>query len=353
MATNSVLPPFPTFFDTDGAPLDGGYIYVGNAGLEARSRPKASFFDPAATIPTGTATGKGVRTVGGFPSYNGSAAMIYVDGDFSITVTDKNGVLIYSSLNRTLAYGNDVVISPILAPDGNLAATGFGYISEPTTGRIRSSAGVEQDIVLGTLVSQRSLSGSLFALPATFNGAASFAQPATFSTIRTVTNINTILNGEGSVAYTNTATGAESGLGSYTATLTYFGDGTSATQIAHVPGHGMRQRVYASGAWGNWYAMVFAQTMAHFSGVGSITTKSTRNISSIVYNGVGDYTINFSVAMPDLNYGFHIEVASGGTSNTITYSAKMISRTTSSIRIWTLSANTQADFPDITVVTWR
>ncbi len=23
MATNSVLPPFPTFFDTDGAPLDG------------------------------------------------------------------------------------------------------------------------------------------------------------------------------------------------------------------------------------------------------------------------------------------------------------------------------------------
>lgn len=65
MATNSVLPPFPTFFDTDGAPLDGGYIYVGNAGLEARSSPKASFFDPAATIPTGTAKGQGIRTVGG------------------------------------------------------------------------------------------------------------------------------------------------------------------------------------------------------------------------------------------------------------------------------------------------
>lgn len=105
MVTNSVLPSFPYWADADGKPLEAGYIYVGQPGLEARSAPKASFFDSGLTIATGTAVGSGVRTRAGYAVRNGSPAQIYVDGDFSVTVTTRGGVVVYSALNNQLALG--------------------------------------------------------------------------------------------------------------------------------------------------------------------------------------------------------------------------------------------------------
>lgn len=166
MAVNSIIAPYPSFFDTDGIPLESGYIYVGEPGFEAQSTPKASFFDFALTIPTGTASGAAVRTVAGFPARNGAAAMIYVDGDFSITVQDRNGELLYSALNRTFAFDTGGVAGlPIQAPDGNFAVTGFGFIEEVNTGFVRSADGVKQSVVLGMLVSQETITGTEFFLP--------------------------------------------------------------------------------------------------------------------------------------------------------------------------------------------
>lgn len=120
MAINSILPPYPMFFDLAGKPLEGGSVYIGEAGYEARSKPKASFFDMALTVPTGTSTGAAVRTSGGYPTFNGAARMIYVDGDFSITVLDRNGVLLYTSLSRSLAYAIDSSTVTALGLDDRL-----------------------------------------------------------------------------------------------------------------------------------------------------------------------------------------------------------------------------------------
>lgn len=166
MAVNSIIAPYPSFFDTDGIPLENGYIYVGEPGFEAQSTPKASFFDFALTIPTGTAGGAAVRTIAGFASRNGAAAMIYVDGDFSITVRDRNGELLYSALNRTFAFGTEGSEGqPIQAPDGNFAVAGFGFIAEPNTGFVRQGSGIMQSIVQGALVSQQTIGGTSFILP--------------------------------------------------------------------------------------------------------------------------------------------------------------------------------------------
>jgi hypothetical protein len=155
MSANSLLPPFPLFTDTTGQPLEGGYIYIGQPGLEARSNPKASFFNVGLTIPTGTATGAAIRTTGGYPSNNGAPAMVYVDEDFSITVTDRNDVLLYSTLNRTFALSvGSAGPVPIQAPDGNLGTTGFGFLSEVNTGLIRSAPGVMQLVALGVPAAQ-------------------------------------------------------------------------------------------------------------------------------------------------------------------------------------------------------
>ena len=111
MTANSVLPPFSTFPDITGKPLEAGYIYIGEPGFEARTTPKASWFDDAMTIPTGTASGAAIRTMHGFPMRNGSPSRFYADGSFSITVTDKNGVVVYSSLEETIDVGQNGVIT--------------------------------------------------------------------------------------------------------------------------------------------------------------------------------------------------------------------------------------------------
>jgi hypothetical protein len=48
--------------------------------------------------------------------------------------------------------------------------------------------------------------------------------------------------------------------------------------------------VYACRAWVN------------FNGTGTVAIRASGNVSSITDNGVGDYTANFSTAMPDVNY---------------------------------------------------
>ena len=162
MAVNSVTAPFFSFLDTAGKPLEAGFIYIGQPGLEARSSPKASFFDLAMSIPTGTSTGAAVRTMGGYPVRNGSAALIYVDGDYSMTVTDRNGVLVFSRLNRAIQVGIETTSSGLFG-DGNLAGAGIGFGAEPTTGLIRSAASQMRGIVSGVPIWQAAASGfSLF-----------------------------------------------------------------------------------------------------------------------------------------------------------------------------------------------
>ena len=45
-----------------------------------------------------------------------------------------------------------------------------------------------------------------------------------------------------------------------------------------------------------------AKAWVNFNGVGGASIRSSYNISSITYNGTGDYTINFTNAMTDANY---------------------------------------------------
>lgn len=99
MPANQVTPPFPTFNDQDGYPLNGGYLYIGQPGFEAQSTPKASFFDAGLTIPTGSASGAAVRINNGYAVYNGAPSLVYSDGPCSLTVKDANQVLIFSTLN--------------------------------------------------------------------------------------------------------------------------------------------------------------------------------------------------------------------------------------------------------------
>lgn len=97
-----VPPPFPVFTDTDGTPLENGYILIGVANLDPQGNPIAVYWDEAQTIPAA----QPIRTLGGYPSYNGTPSNLYAATTFSIRVLNKNGSLVYASADQGLTSDN-------------------------------------------------------------------------------------------------------------------------------------------------------------------------------------------------------------------------------------------------------
>lgn len=100
--------PVENFFDVDGTALDDGYIYVGQSGLNPETHPQALFWDKDGTIPAA----QPIRTRNGYPFRDGAAAKFYTATAFySITVRNKTGALVFSSLNTDSGVFNELATS--------------------------------------------------------------------------------------------------------------------------------------------------------------------------------------------------------------------------------------------------
>jgi len=65
---------------------------------------------------------------------------------------------------------------------------------------------------------------------------------------------------------------------------------TSAGVLSFNSGYGSTAAAYGCRAWVN------------FNGTGTIAIRASGNVSSLTDGGTGDYVLNFSTAMPDVNY---------------------------------------------------
>ena len=92
---SEIRTPFETFRDTDGTPLDGGYVYIGIENQEPITHPASVFWDAALTI----AAAQPIRTIGGYPVRAGAPAQVYVAGNYSITVKNSRGELVATLLS--------------------------------------------------------------------------------------------------------------------------------------------------------------------------------------------------------------------------------------------------------------
>ena len=77
--------------------------------------------------------------------------------------------------------------------------------------------------------------------------------------------------------------------------LTLQSNGTSAASVSGSnfqfnSGYGSVATAYGCRAWVN------------FNGTGTVAIRASGNVTSITDNGTGDYTVNFTTAMPDVNY---------------------------------------------------
>jgi hypothetical protein len=102
MSALSIKPPYPAFAGADGLPLENGYIWVGTVNLNPQVNPIAVYWDAAQTIPAA----QPIRTLNGYPVYQGTPSRFYTASDYSIQVLDSKGSLVYTSLNGNVATGS-------------------------------------------------------------------------------------------------------------------------------------------------------------------------------------------------------------------------------------------------------
>jgi hypothetical protein len=88
-----------------------------------------------------------------------------------------------------------------------------------------------------------------------------------------------------------------------------------------------------------------AKAWVNFNGTGTVAIRDSFNVSSITDNGTGDYTVNFTTAMPNANYavvGAASNVLDGSGFNT-TVATYPISTSAASIKTIAASAATLFD----------
>jgi len=93
-----------------------------------------------------------------------------------------------------------------------------------------------------------------------------------------------------------------------------------------------------------------ARAWVNFNGTGTVAIREDGNVSSITDNNTGDYTVNFTTAMPDANYCYTMAVEDASIT-LVNTNFTSFSKTTSSIRTGTryissLSGSAVADDAD-------
>lgn len=130
MTVKLVVPPQEVFYDANGTPLDGGFIYIGQADQNPETHPLAIYWDTGLTQPAA----QPVRTVNGYPSNNGRAGTLYVAADYSMTIRNWARQLVATlTTSAGLAGGGGSTSSQVVdrfAGDGTTTA----FILSTTTG---------------------------------------------------------------------------------------------------------------------------------------------------------------------------------------------------------------------------
>ena len=133
------------------------------------------------------------------------------------------------------------------------------------------------------------------------------------ATATALTSVLAVING-GTGVTTSTGTGAVVLGTSPTLTTPTF----NSAQLAAVSG---TAPLYMCRAWVN------------FNGQGTVAIRASGNVSSITDNGTGDFTINFTTAMPDANYAACPSL--GPTAGTVSDDAVVTTLLAGSVRIQT------------------
>ena len=154
----------------------------------------------------------------------------------------------------------------------------------------------------GTIATLNSTTGTITNLASTTGTIATLnSTTGTIATgvIPTLTSTTLITTGTGTAAAPAIVPTGDTNTGIFFPAADTLGFTTQGTEVARLgatgdfsfnSGFGSVATAYGCRAWVN------------FSGSGTVTIRDSGNVTSITDNGVGDYEVNFTTAMPDINY---------------------------------------------------
>jgi hypothetical protein len=98
-------------------------------------------------------------------------------------------------------------------------------------------------------------------------------------------------------------------------------------------GYGSVATAYGCRAWVN------------FNGTGTVAIRASGNVTSITDNGTGDYTVNFTTALPDINFSINgiCSILIGNNCPMVFDNSPVRARTTSSASIRTMDTGNFGD----------
>jgi hypothetical protein len=134
MSALSIQPTYPIFIETDGQPLEDGYIWIGTANLDPQGNPINVYWDSALT----QLAGQPIRTSGGYPVNSGTPARLYVNSDYSIRVMNKNGGVVYSAPAATERFGDLINASQVVYDPA-----GTGAVATNVQAKLRETVSVK------------------------------------------------------------------------------------------------------------------------------------------------------------------------------------------------------------------
>jgi hypothetical protein len=92
----------------------------------------------------------------------------------------------------------------------------------------------------------------------------------------------------------------------------------------------------------------------NFNGTGTVAIRASGNVSSITDNGTGNYTANFTNAMPDANYSTVASGGNGSGANKATFDVPIATPTISAVRVAGSDyAGTLTDYAYVYVAVFR
>jgi len=198
-----------------------------------------------------------------FGSATAAIPLSQLDTNFATPVTIGNTAV---QLGNTVTSFGNVTLTNVTISSGNVTITGAN---------VSGTANVSTLIVTGnqTSLGNVAITGNISANIATF-GAGSNTAPSITTTGDTNTGI--YFPGADRVGF---ATGGSQR-----------GEFDASGNFQFNSGYGSVATAYGCRAWVN------------FNGLGTVAIRASGNVSSITDNGTGDYTVNFTTAMPDANY---------------------------------------------------
>ena len=101
--------------------------------------------------------------------------------------------------------------------------------------------------------------------------------------------------------------------------------------------------------------MFACRAWVNFNGTGTVAIRASGNVSSITDNGTGDYTVNFTTAMPDENYAMSGSGEDNDNRGDVTVGRPNGgTKTSTACRIKTLNTDNFAkDYPSVEVMFFR